>query len=95
MGSMLARCVGIARGSQVVPEDAIVVLERCSRLSRAEARVLLLDYCGRVRDQICAELCVAAATGRTYWKRIYRKIGCRTRAEARAWLEQLLQRETG
>jgi|GEM_PF-1249776 len=93
MSSLLAKCIGISREQQLSMDATIVILERRSQLARTEARMLVLDYVGWSRDQLSDQLNVSIETVRTYWKRIYRKTNCRTRAEARQWLESILQEE--
>lgn len=94
MSSIFARVAGM--GDDSFDAAAVVaVLQRRGGLSRAEAQVLLLDYLGISREEICAELRVSTETVRTYWKRIYQKVRCRARPEAYAWLEALIQRELG
>jgi DNA-binding CsgD family transcriptional regulator len=93
MSSLFARFIGLAPGQQIAPDAAIVLVERRSSLSRSEARVLVLDYLGVSRDELSDHLGVSIETVRTYWKRIYRKTGCRSREAARAWFERLLHAE--
>ena len=93
MGSILARCIGVAPTQHITLDAAILLLERRTVLSRSEARVVILDYLGWPRDQMCEHLGVSAETIRPYWKRIYRKTSYRTRAALRVWLEAILAAE--
>ena len=95
MGSLLARCLGIATRDALSHEMLIIVLERRSTLSRTEARAAILDYLGLTRDELIAQLQIAPETLKTYWKRAYRKVGCRDRRELRQWVEQILRQELG
>jgi DNA-binding CsgD family transcriptional regulator len=74
---------------------AVLLLERRTSLARSEAHVLVLDYLGFTRDEICEQQNIATETIRTYWKRIYRKTNCRSRREIRCWLETTLRKEFG
>ena len=93
MGSLLARCLGITKQEAVAPEMLVVMLERRSTLSRAEARIVLLDYLGYTRDDITTQLQISLETLKTYWKRIYRKLACRDRLTLRVWVEQTIGQE--
>jgi DNA-binding CsgD family transcriptional regulator len=93
MSSLFARCIGLSQHQQISMDAAILLLERRTTLSRSEARVVVLDYLGWPRDQMCEHLGVSVETIRTYWKRIYRKTNLRTRTALRGWLEALLAQE--
>lgn len=93
MSSLLARCIGLSQHQQISMDAAILLLERRTALSRSEARVVILDYLGWPRDQMCEHLGVSVETIRTYWKRIYRKANCRKRDTVRAWIEMILTQE--
>lgn len=93
MSSFYARCVGLAGQSELSPEAAILVFQRRTTLSHNEARVAVYDYLGVTRGQLSKQMGVTFETIRTYWKRIHRKTGLRTRKDIRAWVEQILRRE--
>lgn len=76
-------------------DATILFLQRRTPLSRAEARIVVLDYLGWPRYKLCEHLKITVETVRTYWKRIYRKTNCRSRAELRVWLEWRLSQELG
>lgn len=91
MPSIFARCIGLTPDQQIPMDAAIVYIERQTLLSRAEARVVMLDYLGWPREDLCDQLGVSIETVRTYWKRIYRKTNCRSRTDIRSWLESVLE----
>lgn len=93
MSSLFARLIGLGNRPQISMDAAILLLERRTALSRSEARVVILDYLGWPRDQLCEHLGVSVETVRTYWKRIYRKTNCRSRKSARRWLETTLRQQ--
>jgi DNA-binding CsgD family transcriptional regulator len=94
MRSLLARCLGIT--AEVIPPEALlVVLERASTLSRGEARVVVFEYRGYTRADMIQELQVSAETLKTYWKRIYHKLGCRDRQAVKAWVEHTIRQHLG
>ncbi|GAB4440218.1 MAG: hypothetical protein OHK0015_35930 [Chloroflexi bacterium OHK40] len=95
MSSIFARFLGLSPGDPFPFHVAVLLLERRTRLTRSEAHVLVLDYLGFTRDEICEQQSISTETIRTYWKRIYRKTNCRGRREIRCWLESLLQKEFG
>jgi DNA-binding CsgD family transcriptional regulator len=93
MASILAQCIGLNDGGPVPPHIAAALLERRTPLARSEARILVLDYIGLSREQICEYLQVSSETVRTYWKRIYRKTACHSRAEVHVLLETIIRNE--
>lgn len=95
MPSILARFVGLSPDPEPQLKRVIKLVTRCSKLSRREAHVLLLDYTGYNRREIREELKVSDETVTTYWKRIYAKTACHGRHEVRDWTKALLQRELG
>ncbi|NJO81931.1 MAG: hypothetical protein HC828_03520 [Blastochloris sp.] len=95
MPQLLVRILGLVPDERISVDSAVLLIQRCSTLSRSESQVILLDYMGVNRDEICAHMGVSSESVRTYWKRIYRKIGCHTRTAARTWVEALLNRELG
>jgi len=56
------------------------------RLSGQELQVLRLVARGESNKRIARRLGLSENTVKTYLRRIYRKLGCRTRSEAAAWL---------
>lgn len=93
MSSIFARFIGLSQGQRLTPDAAALLIERRSTLSRCEARVLVYDYLGVTREELSELFDVSIETIRTYWKRIYRKTECRTRKDARAWMEMTLRKE--
>lgn len=93
MSSILARCVGLNDGDPIPPHRAVLVVKRRSNLALREAWVLVFDYVGLSRSQICEELEVSLETVRTYWRRIRKKTGCHRKCEVHAWLEALIRQE--
>ncbi|NTU82813.1 MAG: helix-turn-helix transcriptional regulator [Chloroflexales bacterium] len=90
MSNLFARCIGLGDEPPISMDAAILLIERKTPLSRSEARVVILDYLGWPRDQLCEHLGVSVETIRTYWKRIRQKTKCRRRAAVRAWVESIL-----
>jgi DNA-binding CsgD family transcriptional regulator len=90
MATLLAHCLGATDPQTLTPEALVILLERVSVLSRAEARIVVMDYLGSTREDILYELQIAPETLKTYWKRIYRKVACRNRADLRMWMEQII-----
>lgn len=95
MTSILARMIGLADDNHIPPETAAILIERRSALSRCEARMVVLDLLGVVREDLSDELGLSTESIHTYWKRVYRKTGQRGRAAVRVWTESLLAREFG
>lgn len=93
MSSFFARCVGLADGSKIPPDAAVLVVERRSTLSRSEAQVAVFDYFGTKRAQLSAQMEVSPETIGTYWRRIYYKTNLCSRTAVREWVEQILQQE--
>jgi DNA-binding CsgD family transcriptional regulator len=93
MSTVFARCLGLVRGQQITADAAVILVERRSDLALREAWVLVFDYLGLSRGQICEELEVSVETVRTYWRRIRQKTGCHKKQEVRAWLEELIRKE--
>lgn len=93
MSSIFARCLGIVRGQQITPDAAVNLIKRRSKLAPREASVLVFDYLGLSRSEICEELEVTLETVRTYWRRIREKTGCRRKPDVHAWLEELIRQE--
>jgi DNA-binding CsgD family transcriptional regulator len=93
MSTIFARFLGLSQGQQLTYDAAVLLIERRSPLSRSESYVIVLDYLGFTRDEICGRLKISTETIRTYWKRIYRKTNCRGRRAIRRWLESTLQKE--
>lgn len=95
MGSIFTRVLGLAPDDPFPYFAAVLLLERRTRLARNEAHMIVMDYLGFTRDEICEQLKISTETIRTYWKRIYRKTSCRSRREMRCWLEAMLKKEFG
>lgn len=95
MSSILARFLGLSPDDPFPYFAAVLLLERRTSLARSEAQVIVLDYLGFTRDEICEQQSISTETIRTYWKRIYRKTSCRGRREIRCWLEATLRKEIG
>jgi DNA-binding CsgD family transcriptional regulator len=93
MSSIFVRFLGLSPDDPFPFQAAVLLLERRTSLARSEARVLVLDYMGFTRDEICEHLSISTETIRTYWKRIYCKTSCRGRKASRAWLEATIRRE--
>ena len=82
--SILARIIGLTGGDPISPETAALLVERRSALSRCEARMVVLDFLGVPREELSDELGLSTESIHTYWKRVYRKTGHRSRAAVRA-----------
>lgn len=95
MSSIFNRFLGLSPDDPFPFFAAVLLLERRTTLTRSEAHVLVLDYLGFTRDEICEQQNISTETIRTYWKRIYRKTGCRSRRDIRCWLEATLRKEFG
>lgn len=93
--SIFTRFFGLSADDPFPYYAAVLLLERRTSLARNEAHVIVMDYLGLERDEICGHLKISTETIRTYWKRIYRKTNCRGRREIRCWLETTLQKEFG
>lgn len=93
MSSIFARCIGLSPEQSIPADAAIVLLQRRTKLTRAQARVLVLDYLGWPRTELSEYLGISVATVGTYWKRIYRKTKHHSREAVHAWFEQIIQRE--
>jgi hypothetical protein len=93
MGSILVRCLEETPETARNRAIARVVLQRRAGWSRAEAHAVLLDYLGKDRDYITAQLRITQEMLKTYWKRAYRKLGVSDRKAMRAWVDQILTAE--
>jgi DNA-binding CsgD family transcriptional regulator len=87
--------MGLGDDEPISPETAAVLIERRSALSRCEARMVVLDLLGIVREELSDELGLSIESINTYWKRVYRKTGQRGRPAVRTWAEALLAQELG
>lgn len=95
MTSVLARMIGLTGDDPISPETAAVLIERRSRLSRCEARMVVHDLLGVVREDLSDKLGLSTESIHTYWKRVYRKTGQQGRVAVRIWTERLLAQELG
>lgn len=93
MSALLAQCLGIQDQEAPPIESLTILLERRTKLSRAESRIALLDYLGHTRGSVLAQLHITEESWKTYWKRIYRKTGVQARQQMRLWIEQQLESE--
>lgn len=91
MSNVLARCIGLSDQPPISSDAAILLIERQTELSRAEASVVILNYFGWDDERVRKHLGVTAETIRTYWKRARQKTRCRRRAAVRAWVEAILK----
>lgn len=95
MSNIFARLLGLSPDDPFPYLVVVLLLERRTTLARSEAQVIVMDFFGFTRDEICGHLKISTETIRTYWKRIYRKTSCRGRREIRCWLEAMLRKEFG
>ena len=95
MTSILAKMIGLAGDDPMSRETAAILIERRSTLSRCEARLVVHDLLGVVREDLSDELGLSTESIHTYWKRVYRKTGQPGRVAVRTWAERLLAQELG
>jgi DNA-directed RNA polymerase specialized sigma24 family protein len=93
MASILAQLNGLVPGQHLSTEAAVRLVQRLSKLSYRQAKVLVLDFRGFSYEQIGEELKVDPETARTYWKRGRKKYHWESKEEAYAWVENLLRKE--
>ncbi len=93
MSNILAQCIGLAGKPEISIDAAIVYLHRYGKLRRCEARVVVLDYLGLQREELCEQLGITPRTIDKYWTRIYARTGYHGREAVRVWVEELIAHE--
>lgn len=93
MSSLFATSISLSPEWQISTDEAVFLVKRHSTLTHTEARLVVHDYVGYSREQLAAELKVSIETLKSYWRRVYKKVGCQRRDVMRSWVKATLLAE--
>lgn len=93
MSSLFATSISLSPERHISIDEAVCVVKRRSTLTHTEARLVVHEYVGYNREQLAAELKVSIETLKSYWRRVYKKVGCQRRGVIRSWVVATLRAE--
>ncbi len=93
MSSLFATSISLSPDRHISTDEAVCLVKQRSTLTHTEARLVVHDYVRYNREQLAEELKVSLETLKSYWRRVYKKVGCQGRDEIRRWVGATLRAE--